>query len=371
MSRRSQSSEVGFESDSFLDIIANIVGILIILIVIAGVRVSKEPLPLSILQNDPASNASEDAPVVMADYNKQLVNLKSQRAELLAIDRQRMQSLSEAEQLQQELEQVVEQSQKTEQQLSLQESRLQREQAQQLQLAEQLEKTKAEVEQLKGTLLAEQELRVQLDEQLEIGREIIIEQFEIRKKLQNQPAQKIKHKLTPVSRQNNGDEIHFYLRGNRLAEVPVKALLARAEKRLVQQRSWLMKYNKVQFTVGPIEGFALKFQAERRMASLVNQLRSIRPNAVVQMAFQIAPSGDLQSESMELATQPQGRFYQTLLTKDPHSTTLSIWVYPDSYETFRHLKAFAAEQNFAVAAWPREQDEPITGGTGGVNSSAQ
>ncbi|MFO0918379.1 MAG: hypothetical protein U0872_08700 [Planctomycetaceae bacterium] len=42
MSRRPRS-ESQFGSDSFLDVVANIVGILIILIVIAGLRVSQSP----------------------------------------------------------------------------------------------------------------------------------------------------------------------------------------------------------------------------------------------------------------------------------------------------------------------------------------
>ena len=46
MSRR-QKAEMDFGSDSFLDIIANIVGILIILIVIAGVRVSQQAAKVS------------------------------------------------------------------------------------------------------------------------------------------------------------------------------------------------------------------------------------------------------------------------------------------------------------------------------------
>ena len=43
MSRRRQNGEQEFGSDSFLDIIANIVGILIILIVIAGMKVARQP----------------------------------------------------------------------------------------------------------------------------------------------------------------------------------------------------------------------------------------------------------------------------------------------------------------------------------------
>ncbi|MFP6764947.1 MAG: hypothetical protein VB858_15075, partial [Planctomycetaceae bacterium] len=41
MSRRSSQDEPDFGSDSFLDIIANLVGILIILIVLAGLRASE------------------------------------------------------------------------------------------------------------------------------------------------------------------------------------------------------------------------------------------------------------------------------------------------------------------------------------------
>ena len=47
MSRRKSSGDQEFGSDSFLDIIANIVGILIILIVVAGMKVARQPTLLS------------------------------------------------------------------------------------------------------------------------------------------------------------------------------------------------------------------------------------------------------------------------------------------------------------------------------------
>ncbi|MEY3459635.1 MAG: Ribonuclease, partial [Planctomycetota bacterium] len=43
MSRRTQRSDLEFGSDSFLDVVCNIVGILIILIVVVGVRVQRQP----------------------------------------------------------------------------------------------------------------------------------------------------------------------------------------------------------------------------------------------------------------------------------------------------------------------------------------
>ncbi|MGV2341583.1 MAG UNVERIFIED_CONTAM: hypothetical protein LVR18_48985 [Planctomycetaceae bacterium] len=43
MSRRTPRGELEFGSDSFLDVVCNIVGILIILIVVVGVRVQRQP----------------------------------------------------------------------------------------------------------------------------------------------------------------------------------------------------------------------------------------------------------------------------------------------------------------------------------------
>ena len=52
MSRRRPPGELQFGSDSFLDVVANIVGILIILIVIAGLRVSQTPVMLTPAKTD-------------------------------------------------------------------------------------------------------------------------------------------------------------------------------------------------------------------------------------------------------------------------------------------------------------------------------
>src|SRR4051812_7683947 len=59
MARRKHSGEVNIGSDSFLDVIANIVGILIILIVIAGVRVSRAPVLKKLSSVDAAAPSPE------------------------------------------------------------------------------------------------------------------------------------------------------------------------------------------------------------------------------------------------------------------------------------------------------------------------
>ena len=46
MSRRKPREEMEFGSDSFLDVVANVVGILIILMVLAGIRAKTAPVVL-------------------------------------------------------------------------------------------------------------------------------------------------------------------------------------------------------------------------------------------------------------------------------------------------------------------------------------
>ncbi|MEQ9406306.1 MAG: hypothetical protein RIK87_01215 [Fuerstiella sp.] len=62
MSRRKSTGDQEFGSDSFLDIIANIVGILIILIVVAGVKVARQPADVPQLTTEAATQTATSAP---------------------------------------------------------------------------------------------------------------------------------------------------------------------------------------------------------------------------------------------------------------------------------------------------------------------
>ena len=63
MSRRRPKGELQFGSDSFLDVVANIVGILIILIVIAGLRVGQMPVAKISTNASEATDSADDPPI--------------------------------------------------------------------------------------------------------------------------------------------------------------------------------------------------------------------------------------------------------------------------------------------------------------------
>ena len=52
-------------------------------------------------------------------------------------------------------------------------------------------------------------------------------------------------------------------------------------------------------------------------------------------------------------------------------TTLTFWVYPDSYTLYRKLQSFAHEQGFPVAGRPLPTGVAISGSPNGTKSASQ
>jgi hypothetical protein len=64
-------------------------------------------------------------------------------------------------------------------------------------------------------------------------------------------------------------------------------------------------------------------------------------------------------------------FRSRLSGRPPQQTTVTIWVYPDSFEQFRTLKAELFKQGFLTAARPMPAGHPIGGSPDGSRSAAE
>ena len=60
-----------------------------------------------------------------------------------------------------------------------------------------------------------------------------------------------------------------------------------------------------------------------------------------------------------------------LAGRNPDTTTITVWVYPDSFAGFRKLKEHLYARGFATAARPLPMGQEITGGPQGSRSRAQ
>ncbi|MBX3439170.1 MAG: hypothetical protein KF861_16895, partial [Planctomycetaceae bacterium] len=185
------------------------------------------------------------------------------------------------------------------------------------------------------------------------------------------PTTVLKHKLTPVGRKVEGKEVHFLLSGGRVAVVPIDELGEELKRQLERRRDDVLRTERYVGSVGPLQGFRMEYVVERLPTSLIDDLR--RGQAVIRSGlteFQIRPQPGMITETAEQALHPHGRFLAALRHAGPDAT-LTFWVYPDSFALHRELQEFVHDQGFEVAARPLPFGIPITGSPQGSRSVAQ
>ncbi len=379
MRRRVGQSDLGFESDSFLDIIANIVGILIILIVVAGMRVSNAPILPALEMKAAAASEDDDVqqqkppelavvgPSESLDAeNPVLPTLEPVIPETEAPQEPSPQLLGLVTSLQQEVAALDEQTAHTDQQLlQLQFNERQSQQ----QLAAAAAAFSAETSALKKQKHKTGLLQAKLEKSRGEVRKLRLRLAKAER--EKQPTQIIRHKLTPISRVVEGQEAHFHLARNRVALIPLDDMIDRLRAQVARQRDWLIKFPRHQGSIGPVRGFTMNYVVERQQLSVVEELRQGRGIMRIGISeWQLETAPDLSAESAEQALRPGSAFHRALLAIDPQ-TTLTFWVYPDSFELFRELKQLAHEEDFTVAARPLPFGIPISASPYGTRSAGQ
>jgi len=192
-----------------------------------------------------------------------------------------------------------------------------------------------------------------------------------KEKLARPHVEKIEHKMTPISHEVNGKEVHFRLYNGRIAYVPIEELIERLRTQMNRQKNWIMKFHRHVGQVGPVDGFRMKYVMERKRLSALDELHHGPGLVRITLSeWQILPDSDLESESIEEALQPSSAYVRALRLADSDAT-LTFWVYPDSYEAFRKLQKLAHSKQFVVAARPLPFGVSIAGSPLGSRSAGQ
>jgi hypothetical protein len=140
---------------------------------------------------------------------------------------------------------------------------------------------------------------------------------------------------------------------------------------LMRHRDAVIKLERYQGTVGPVDGYRMEYLVERQALGLIDELKN-GPGTVRfgVSRWALQPDKDLLEETETQALRPESRFVKALKKAGPR-TTLTFWVYPDSFELHRALQEAAHESGFDVAARPLPAGVPITGSPSGARSFAQ
>ncbi len=351
MSRRKPREEMEFGSDSFLDVVANVVGILIILMVLAGIRAKTAPVNLAEEAPEVATIAAAPPVVIAAEPVDDEAKAARDR-ELAALQTQ-------SDSLQQELETLRRAAQENETKLTELQS----------QDAVQRNRVTALASNLEGEAAALRDKQEET-EILEAALHAVRVRLKKRKAevaaAEKQPnrVEKLEHRITPVSRviSENETELHFRCQGGVVSAVPIEELVERMKGQMERQRDVILRLKKYSGSVGPVRGWNLNYVIETQ------QLLGMVKASVSQ--FELQPEPDLAGDRSDVALRPDSVFRNELRKAEPGST-ITFWVYPDSFVLYRKLQALAHREGFTVAARPLPEGQAIMGSPNGSRSAAQ
>ena len=396
-----QHEEDNFGEESFLDILANMVGILVILIVLAGVRVSMSRLvPVDVVEAKPeepqveeivpewpvqplvqgessaiAYVAPVEAPVVVPP---KIYSLSTQRNEvpvtLLSTslgnakpDEQpvdetpgQLQQLlakynalsTQKKTLEAEKQRLLARGHQTFEQLKAVQQQLEQMTPQQTELQQTDEQADAEVEDLEDQLRA---LKAQM---------VLIERSDPQVK-------QWEHIASAIANEVKGEEYHFLVRGEQIAYVPLLEMLGMAKGQIQKRREWFQTHDSYQGIVGPLEGFTMQLRVVKVGGSTMDAIRYSGAFVRIELdEFRVLPSSSVMRETVDAALKPTSMYRDRLLNFEPGST-VTYWVYPDSFDAYQKLQAEARPLGLKIAARPLNDQEFLTGGRHGRKTMSQ
>jgi hypothetical protein len=350
--RRRRVREIPFSFDSFLDIVANVVGVIIrlILVVWVGARsygslhTMVKPIPHAL---EPIAALEETTDPLKAELARHSRDL-AQAQERLLSELRRLQQIEEDQT--QARHQVVALGA---QQQELDQDRTMLDQASQ-----------ARAEAARSAALSSAELRQRIQKLAQ----------EIQALQQLPPLKKTLHYRTPVSRPVDSEELLFECCRKRVTFVDIAALLSEVRNGIEEKGKPLRTQWQVKDVAGPIGPFRLRYTLERErglldaVSGVPETSGSFRYGLT---SWQVEPILADRGESAEAALADGSEFRQVVDRIDPQQTVVTFWIYPDSFPLFRRLRDFLYERDVVVAGRPLPDGIPIASSRRGSVSRGQ
>jgi hypothetical protein len=351
--RRRPQREIPFSFDSFLDVVANVVGIILRLILVAWVGARAYhvaptvPPPAAAQAERPDEAGPPTSPDPLHD------ELERQRREL-ADARQRL-----LDQLRR-WDEAGEKRAAAEKSLEGAEARVRSLRAER----ETAERAAAETGRGMRTAalsLPEIQGRVQ-----QVNAEIDA--------LKNLPPPKhVLRYQTPVSTPLQTEEVFFECRAGRVAVIDVGAMLEQMHRDREAKAQQLARQWEVESVTDPVGPFRMRYTLEREHSPADGPAGAPLPDAQFRydVSWLIEPLRDVRGEPEEDALAPKSEFRRVVDALDSKVTAVTFWVYSDSFPLYRRLRDYLHERDFVVAGRPLLDGMPIGSSRRGTASRGQ
>ncbi len=379
---RGGSGDPDFGSDSFLDIVANLVGILIILIVLAGLRASQAPLQPDELPGmaeadvDPGvPTTSEPAPV--AEELPQAPLVAAIDAEPLPAPEPLAIPVEEplpepppftgvtADDAAEQLATLQRDVQQAKDRLATVDVAAAWEQTKALQqrLAEQAARLRTlQTDAAKKTFLAEQDARLAQQANAEAVRlrrrlEDVNRQLEELSESKT-PTDPLEIRINPIGQRSTGDEVFFVIEKEKVLRIPVRELFELAAGRERSNTSLILRAETQRGVVGPVEGVTFDYEVGMQVRPVSSSSSRVSYTNSVVMHGVMHPSVKAPRESIDEALAEGGILSRTLLQTD-RGSVVRLSVATDSFEYARRVAAYCRDLGFLVSMNTMDPGEEI------------
>lgn len=339
--------------DSFVDVVTNLVGILIVLVLIVGVRVK------------PAWRLSQAAEGKLAGTDPANLAADTKAAADKEADKQAAKDLAE---LEAEADGAKRDLDKTDGQVKLVDAELARQTVEQRQVATLIAAAENEIAtrraKLDDTARKQSDLKHQADG---LVSDLQISEAELKRaRAAPPPVAELRHYMTPLGRTVFGKEVHFRLADHRIAYLPMDELLQRAKSEVRSgEGTTPSDLTDHIHEAGPYGGFTLQFTMSLESGPERGQYTYSLKEA------HFLPGPGQIGEPTDAALAPNSELHRRLNALDPQQFTVTIWVYPDSFSDYHRINDDLCRMGFAVAARPLPDGMPIGVSSHGSRSSAE
>ena len=324
--------------DSFLDVVCNLVGILIVLVMLIAAQAKRGMIAAATATPSDAAAVKSEDEAKAAEATAAAIEASVQEFQA-KIDRQNFEAA--ARQAERDQYQVL--VKVAEQRLGEHRERLSARDRERYDLEQELVRSKGELGRL---------------ETMQVS-------------LTRPKPQVLEHLPTPMARTVFGTEVHFRLQGHRLAYVPWEEVLERMKADAPRHVNKLKDTPKMEFSLPVIAGFGSRYVLRRADVEVETRVGTARHSGVeLEQVYLVEVEPNL-GQPMSEALSPRSELFGRLAGMKPQNTTVTIWVYPDSFDDFRALKSELFRRGFLTAARPMPAGEPIAGSPSGSRSAAE
>ncbi len=351
--RRRRTREIPFSFDSFLDIVANVVGVIIRLILVVWVG-ARSYSALKHLPPADTPRAGVAEPIYAAHEDPVQYELTHHERELARLQAELLAHL-------QQVETAGTQRARTEQEFAHVAAR------------------RREVEREAAALHQEVAGRGRTAEAAALSlAELRRRQARLREELRALERLPVTTKTlryrTPVSQPVHAEQLMFELRAGRITFLDIAALIAEARLSLEERGRELRTARKVEAVAGPVGAFRLRYTLERERGVLDSL--GAAPETETNYRYgltewRVEPVAGTRGETADQALVTGSALRQIVDALDPRQAVVTIWVYPDSFAAYRRLRDYLHDRDVVVAGRPLPAEAPIAGSPHGSASRGQ